>query len=163
MNESGCGTNVWTGCVSQEKLCVESGSRWYVSGLFDRLAGRGLDGNTHASLVFLTDRLACNHSCHQTLDAFIDPFHAFCLSRPRMRSRLRSPWPRDAGRRRPFVAQDALGDPPVCLQELSPVCCDEAVEAAFSVPNCGGRSRMTLAAWINRGSEIFCCLARRCD
>jgi hypothetical protein len=44
--------------------------------LFDRLAGRGLDGNTHASLVSLADRLASNHLGHQTLDAFIDPFHA---------------------------------------------------------------------------------------
>ena len=33
---------------------------------------RGL-GNTHASLVSLTDRLTINHWCHQTLDALIDP------------------------------------------------------------------------------------------
>jgi hypothetical protein len=36
--------NVWTGCISQERLCVKNRSRCYVSGLFDRLAGRGLDG-----------------------------------------------------------------------------------------------------------------------
>src|SRR6516225_12014016 len=41
------------------------------------IAGRGLDGNTHVSLVSLADRLASNHWGHQTLDAFIDPFHAF--------------------------------------------------------------------------------------
>ena len=27
LHESRHGTNVWTGCVSQERLCVESGSR----------------------------------------------------------------------------------------------------------------------------------------
>ena len=43
---------------------------------FDRLAGRGLDGNTHAFLVSLADKLTSNHSGHQTLDASIDPFHA---------------------------------------------------------------------------------------
>jgi len=48
-----------------------------VSGLFDRLAGHGLVGNTHASLVLLADRLTSNYLGHQTLDAFIDPFHAF--------------------------------------------------------------------------------------
>ena len=53
---------------------------------FDRLAGRGLDGNTHAFLVSLADRLTSNHSGHQTLDAFIDPFHAFSLSRTGVRS-----------------------------------------------------------------------------
>jgi hypothetical protein len=37
------------------------------NGLFDRLAGRGLDGNTHASLVSLADRLTSNHLGHQTL------------------------------------------------------------------------------------------------
>src|SRR6476620_12719816 len=52
--------------------------------LFDRLAGRGLDGNTHASLVSLADRLASNHLGHQTFDAFIDPFHTFSLSRTRV-------------------------------------------------------------------------------
>ena len=31
------------------------------------LAGRGLDGNTHAPLVSLADRLASNHLGHQTL------------------------------------------------------------------------------------------------
>jgi len=35
------------------ELCVDCGSRWYVSGLCDRLAGRGLDGNTHARLASL--------------------------------------------------------------------------------------------------------------
>ena len=55
-----------------------------VAGLFDRLAGRGVDGNTHASLVLFADRLASNHLGHQTVDAFIDPFHAFPLSRTRV-------------------------------------------------------------------------------
>jgi hypothetical protein len=52
----------------------------------DRLAGRGLDGKTHTSLVSLADRLASNHLRHQTLNAFIDPFHAFSQSRTRGRS-----------------------------------------------------------------------------
>jgi len=37
---------------------LDTGSRWYVSGLFDRHAGRGLDGSTHARLVSLADRSA---------------------------------------------------------------------------------------------------------
>lgn len=32
------------------------GRRKYVSGLLDRLVGRGLDGNTHAPLISLADR-----------------------------------------------------------------------------------------------------------
>ena len=47
----------------------------------DRLAGRGHDGNTHAPLVSLADRLSSNHSGHQTLGAFFVPFHAFILNR----------------------------------------------------------------------------------
>lgn len=41
-----------------------------------RLAGRGLDGNTHAPLVSLADRLTSSPSGHLTLRAFLDPFHA---------------------------------------------------------------------------------------
>ena len=58
------------------------------SGVFDRLAGGGLDGNTHASLVSLADRLASNHLRHQTLDAFVDPFRAFSRSRTRVRRQV---------------------------------------------------------------------------
>jgi len=36
----------------------------------------------------LADRLASNHLGHQTLDAFIDPFHAFSLSRTRVRLQI---------------------------------------------------------------------------
>lgn len=36
-----------------------------------------LMGNTHAPLVSLADRLANNQKGRQTLDAFIDPVHAF--------------------------------------------------------------------------------------
>src|ERR1700761_9794867 len=38
--------------------------------------------------VLLADRLASNHLGHQTLDAFIDPFHAFSLSRTRGRVQI---------------------------------------------------------------------------
>jgi hypothetical protein len=85
-------------------------------GLFDRLAGRGgLDGNTHASLVSLPDRLTSNHSGHQTLDAFIDPFHAFSLSRTRVR----------------FCAGCSMRSALVCWLTLLPACCDEAMEPRF--------------------------------
>jgi hypothetical protein len=58
----------------------ERGSRGYVSGLFDRLAGRGLDGSTRAPLASLADRLLGNHLGHQAQSASINPFHAL-LSR----------------------------------------------------------------------------------
>ena len=58
------------------EILLDVGSRLYVSGLFDRLVGRGLDGNTHAPLVSLTDRLTSSHQGHQTFGAFLDPFHA---------------------------------------------------------------------------------------
>ena len=74
--ESEVDPNVWTGCVSQERLLLDIGSRGYVSGLFDRLAGRGLDGNTHAPLVSLAERFTWNQLGHQTSGAFLDPFHA---------------------------------------------------------------------------------------
>ena len=69
---TGIGSNpdVSSGCASGQfvTLCMDRlliaseilqdfGSRSYVSGLFDRLAGRGLDGSTHAPLVSLADRL----------------------------------------------------------------------------------------------------------
>jgi hypothetical protein len=53
--------NVWTGCVSQERSCVGLRKSLICIRPVDRLAGRGLDGNTHASLVSLADRLASNH------------------------------------------------------------------------------------------------------
>jgi len=50
-----------TKCMDRLQGAIEIlqgvGSRSYVSGLFDRLAGRGLDGSTHASSVSLADRL----------------------------------------------------------------------------------------------------------
>lgn len=69
-----------TRCMDRLRLASgilqDIGSRGYVSGLFDRLAGRGHDGNTHAPLVSLADRLAGNHLGHQTSGALLDPFHA---------------------------------------------------------------------------------------
>jgi len=62
--------------ASERAWCV--GSRKYVSGLFDRLAGRGLDGNTLAPLISLADRLVFNPLGHQIPGAVIDPFHAVC-------------------------------------------------------------------------------------
>ena len=55
---------------ASEKL-LDIGSRGYVSGLFDRHAGRGLDGNTHTPLVSLADRFYWNHLGHQTLGALL--------------------------------------------------------------------------------------------
>jgi hypothetical protein len=58
------------------EILQDIGSRRYVSGLFDRLAGRGHDGNTHAPLLSLADRSAGDHLGHQSPGAFLDPFHA---------------------------------------------------------------------------------------
>jgi hypothetical protein len=63
------------------EFCVDSGSRRYVSGLFDRRAGRGLDGYTNAWLASLADRFLKNHLRRQALSACIDPFHAVSQSR----------------------------------------------------------------------------------
>src|SRR6478736_6551341 len=48
--------------LSQERLCLVCG----ISGLFDRLAGHGLDGNAQASLVSLADKLTSNYQGHST-------------------------------------------------------------------------------------------------
>lgn len=53
-----------------------TGSRFYVSGLFDRLVGRGLDGSTHAPLISLADRPASGPIGRQIQGAYINPFHA---------------------------------------------------------------------------------------
>lgn len=53
-----------------------TGSRFYVSGLFDRLAGRGLDGSTLAPLISLADRPGFGQIGRQIQDAYINPFHA---------------------------------------------------------------------------------------
>ena len=58
------------------EILLDIGSRRYVSGLFDRLAGRGHDGNTHAPLLSLADKSTGDHLGHQSLGAFLDPFHA---------------------------------------------------------------------------------------
>ena len=50
------------------------------------LAGAFLDGSTHAPLVLLTARLSSSHLCHQTLSAYLDPFHAVSQSRTSVRS-----------------------------------------------------------------------------
>src|SRR5829696_8993020 len=42
----------------------------------DRRAGRGLDGNTHAPLASLADKLTGSHLGHQARGALISPFHA---------------------------------------------------------------------------------------
>ena len=61
--------------VARESLQA-FGSRLYVSGLSDRHAGRGHDGNTHAPLISLADRSSSDHLGYQTLGAFLGPFHA---------------------------------------------------------------------------------------
>ena len=72
---------VWTGCGTQVSFVHEDRKSHrffagFVSGLFDRLAGRGLDGNTHAPVVSFSERLHHSQVGHQTLRAFLDPFHA---------------------------------------------------------------------------------------
>lgn len=51
--------NVWTGCFSQLRACGRK-SLICIRPV-DRHAGRGLDGNTHAPLISLADRLPCSH------------------------------------------------------------------------------------------------------
>ena len=60
----------------RKRYAVDSGSRLYVSGLFGRLVGRGLDGAYARALVSLIRRLEASHLCHQTLGAFISSFHS---------------------------------------------------------------------------------------
>ena len=48
---------VWTGCLSQVRWCCWKSLIRPV----DRLAGRGLDGSTHAPLISLTDSLPSSH------------------------------------------------------------------------------------------------------
>jgi hypothetical protein len=55
-------------CCRKSLICIRP---------VDRLAGRGLDGNTHAPLISLADRPPSGHSGHQIQGASIDPFHAF--------------------------------------------------------------------------------------
>jgi hypothetical protein len=71
--------NVWTGCPSQVRGCCRK-SLICIRPV-DRRAGRGLDGNTHAPLISLADRLSSSHSGHQIQGASIDPFHAAPQSR----------------------------------------------------------------------------------
>jgi hypothetical protein len=58
--------------VSDSLICIRP---------VDRLAGRGLDGSTHAPLISLAARLRSNHSRHQILGAAFNPFHATPQSR----------------------------------------------------------------------------------
>src|SRR5690242_9848774 len=58
--------------VSDSLICIRP---------VDRLAGRGLDGSTHAPLISLAARLRSNHSGHQILGAAFNPFHATPQSR----------------------------------------------------------------------------------
>jgi hypothetical protein len=72
---------IWHKCMDRllfaSGYALDSGSRSYVSGLFVRLAGRGLDGAYARALVSLACRLDASHLCHQTLGAMISPFHSF--------------------------------------------------------------------------------------
>ena len=122
----------WHKCMDQLRFAREiargCGSRRYVSSLFDRLAGRGLDGNTPASSDTLVDRLASNHLCQQALDALIDPFQAFFSV-----ANSRGVWLRKAitlqwGRRRlSRYAGCSMRSAPACWPWLWPVCCDASL------------------------------------
>jgi len=87
----------WTGCPSQLRGCGRK-SLICIRPVA-RLAGRGLDGNTHAPLISLRDRLLTSHQGHQIQGASIDPFHAGPQSRIRSRRSAKSPWPRGVYRR----------------------------------------------------------------
>ena len=92
------------------ELAWFGGSRIYVSGLCDRLAGRGLVGRTLAPLISLADRLAGNHSGHQIPGALIDPFHAVSQSRTGSGSGLDCADLVLVGVEGPAVVQDTPGD-----------------------------------------------------
>ena len=68
--------NVWTGCGTQVSFVRGDRKSLICIRPVDRHAGRGLDGNTHAPVVSLAERLLCSQTGHQTLRAFLDPFHA---------------------------------------------------------------------------------------
>jgi hypothetical protein len=69
-------TRMYGPAAVRKRYALDSGSRSYVSGLFGRLVGRGLDGAYARALVSLIRRLEASHLCHQTLGAFISPFHS---------------------------------------------------------------------------------------
>ena len=99
---------VWTGCRSQVRWCCRKSLICIRPG--DRLAGRGLDGSTHAPLISLPARLPGSRLGHQIQGESINPFHATPQSRTRFSWRPRSPLPqagyrtlsRCAGRSRQF-------------------------------------------------------------
>lgn len=70
-----CDLYVWTGCVSQRVRLGKRKSLLCIRPV-DRLAGRGLDGNTRALLASLPDRPTSGHLGHQAQGAQIHPFHA---------------------------------------------------------------------------------------
>jgi hypothetical protein len=55
LHSAGVAPHVWTGCPSQVRTCCRK-SLICIRPV-DRRAGRGLDGNTHAPLISLADRL----------------------------------------------------------------------------------------------------------
>ena len=84
--------HVWTGCPSQVRWCCRKSLICIRPG--DRLAGRGLDGSTHAPLISLPAKLPGSRLGHQIQGASINPFHAVSQSRTRLRRRARSAPPR---------------------------------------------------------------------
>ena len=112
--------NVWTGCGTQSRSSLDIGCRRYVSGLLDRHAGRGLDGNTRASLVSLADRSSGDHYSAQTLDTPLNPFHAEISVANLMASRGSK---RSARRRTAHcIAEHSRRSAPVCWPRRSQAC-----------------------------------------
>src|SRR5262252_4121633 len=91
---------VWTGRPSQVRWCCRKSLICIRPG--DRLAGRGLDGSTHAPLISLPAKLPGSRLGHQIQGASINPFHATPQSRTRFRWRPRSPLPQ-AGYQNAFL------------------------------------------------------------
>ena len=71
-------------CCRKSLICIRP---------VDRLAGRGLDGNTHAPLISLADRLTSNHLGHQILGASHQSVPCSFSIANSVEARLRSPPP----------------------------------------------------------------------
>src|ERR1700761_3635900 len=106
--------------------------------------------------VLLADRLASNHLGHRTLDAFIDPFHAFSLSRTRGRVQIAIISWRGASKvfslRKMLHAIRAslLAKAVASLLRCSRGAAFRSHAPKLKRSQLWGRIRMTFAAWMNR-------------
>jgi hypothetical protein len=105
-DKPGVAPNVWTGCCSQVRACCRK-SLICIRPV-DRRVGPGLDGNTHAPLISLRDRLPGSHKGTDSGSVYRSvPWSSSIASSVETAARL--PWSR-GGVESLVVAQHAPGD-----------------------------------------------------